>query len=697
MLRHRTPIAGMLGAAMLLFGLVVLPQAAQAAVYSPPVSRERIDLNASWRFHLGDVPNAQAAAFDDSSWARINVPHTWNAADGADGGNNYRRDVGWYRRHYTAPASLAGRKLHMQFAGANQVADVWINGSHIGQHRGGFARFRFDVTSVLRVGQENVIAVKVDNRFNADIAPISIDATLQGGIYRNVSLWAADPLMVRMTDYAGPGVYLRQRAVSVADATIDVTTKVWNNNTTSRSVTVRAVITDASGTIVADQTAPVRTIAATSGADFMQSVTITNPRRWNGVADPYMYRANVEVRDASTNRVTDVVTEPLGIRSYSLNPSTGFMLNGDRLHLHGVNIHQDRAGKGWAINNDDHVQDFALIRELGANAVRLAHYQHDQKSYEIADSSGLILWTEIPLVNAVTASAAFTANAQQQLRELIRQNYNHPSVIFWGIGNEQRTDNAATNALLDSLAGVVAAEDPDRISAYAHCCTGDTSAVAGHAETTGYNIYHGWYPEFGNYNQLGPWADRVHAALPSRAIGVSEYGAGANVNQHELNPAWPSPGGQWHPEEYQSLLHEAAWKQLSARPYIWGTFMWVMFDFASDGRNEGAQPGINDKGLMTRDRATRKDAFYFYKANWSSSAVVHLTSKRWTDRTATAAAIKVYSNRGVPAATLNGLALGAPQNLGANTYQWNVTLRTGANAVSVTAGGLADSATWTVR
>ncbi|MEV4516624.1 glycoside hydrolase family 2 TIM barrel-domain containing protein [Dactylosporangium sp. NPDC049525] len=684
-------------AVMVVAANVVAAPSASAATYTPPAARQRVDLNSGWRFNKGDVAGAEATAFNDSAWQQLNVPHTWNAADGADGGNNYYRGVGWYRRHYTVPAAFAGKMLFLQFAGANQVADVWVNGTYLGKHSGGYSRFRFGATSAFKVGQDNVIAVKVTNANNADIAPLSADYSFDGGIYRNVSLQVLDPLAVRMLDSAGPGVYLRQRSVTATSATVDVTTKLFNNNTTSRSVVVRTVITDATGTVVADQSLPARTVAANAGVDVTQTVTIANPHRWDGLADPYLYNANVEIRSGS--QVTDVVTEPLGLRTFSVDANTGFTLNGHPYDLHGVNLHQDRAGVGWAVNDAQHTADFDLIREIGATTVRMAHYQHDQKDYSLADERGLVVWAEIPLVNDTTNSAAFTANARQQLTELIRQNYNHPSIVFWGIGNEQRVDNAATNALLDQLAGLVDTEDPDRVSVYASCCVSDTGAVNNHAEASGYNKYFGWYN--GTYNDLGGNLDSLHAANPSRRIALSEYGAGANTTQHALNPSPPSPGGQNHPEEYQALLHEASWKQLDARQYIWGTYVWNMFDFASDARNEGGQPGINDKGLVTRDRLTRKDAFYFYKANWASTPTLYITSRRWTQRTTAATELKVYSNAATVTATLNGVSLGS-RSATDHIFKWTgVTLRPGANTVQVTATingtPVTDTVTWTLN
>lgn len=693
-------------AAGVLASLAGIPHAgtASAAVtYTAPDPRVWILLNNGWRFIRADVTGAQATGFNDSGWTSVNTPHTWNAVDGADGGNNYYRGVGWYRRHYTVPSELAGKRLYLQFAGVNQVADVWVNGTYLGQHQGGYSRFRFDATAALVPGGDNVIAVKVTNARDTNIAPVGADYTFQGGIYRNVSLWAVDDLHVRMTDYAGPGIYLRQSNVTAASATVTVTTKLWNDSSTTRSVVVRSVIADKSGAIVAETSSTAQTVPAATGAEIRQTVRIDNPRLWNGLADPYLHNASVEIHDvtAGADKITDVVTERLGLRSIAVDANTGFHLNGSHLGLHGVNLHQERTGKGWAISDADHTQDFDLIQEIGANAIRMAHYQHDQKDYNLADERGMLLWAEIPLVDIVTDSAAFTTSTQNQLRELIRQNYNHPSIAFWGIGNEQLDYNGtATNKLLASLVSIVESEDPDRLSTYAVRGEDPDNAQAGlHTQTTGFNKYYGWY--YGSKDgDLGAWADNLHTNSPSRRIAMSEYGVGASTTQHALNPPKPAPGGSWHPEEYQALFHEAAWKQLAARPYIWGTFVWAMFDFASDGRNEGDRPGVNDKGLVTRDRQIRKDAFYWYKANWADTPTLYITSRRWTQRTDATTELKVYSNADRVTATLNGASLGTLSSSD-HIFRWtNVTLKPGQNTVVVTAtingSTYTDSVDWTL-
>lgn len=662
---------------------VTAEPAADATTFTSPALRTRTDLNQGWRFVLEDATGAHEPGFDDASWQTVDTPHTWNAEDGADGGSDYHRGVGWYRRHVEVPASEAGRRQILQFAGVNQVAEVWVNGTHVGTHVGGYARFRFDVTEHLVVGGDNVVAVRVDNAHDPDIAPLNADFSFQGGIYRNVSLWSVDPLMVRVLDHAGPGVYVRQRDVSAEEATVEVTTKLWNNRGGSAQVAVRTTVTDADGAVVAQETSSAQALAAGRGTEVAQTLTIDSPRLWNGTADPYLHRVHAEVLDARTGTVTDVVTEPLGLRTIRIDPAGGFFLNGEHVPLKGVNIHQDRAGKGWAVNNADHVEDMRLVQEVGANAVRTAHYQHDQRTYDLADEMGMVVYAEIPFVNAYTDSAAFRENVEQQLVEMVRQNYNHPSIALWGIGNEIRTDDAVANEIVAMLQETVDAEDPDRITTYATCCIGDTGPLNRHADTASYNRYYGWYSR--DMAHLGTWADQLHAKEPQRAIGISEYGAGANVEHHALHPDKPVTTGQWHPEEYQAEYHEQSWAEIEARPFIWGSFVWNMFDFASDRRDEGAQPGINDKGLVTWDRKIRKDAFWFYRAAWSDEPTLQVASERWTDRTDLLTDVKVYSNATSVRATLNGTSLG-PRSSEDHVFRWeDVELRPGANTVEVTA------------
>jgi beta-galactosidase len=659
-----------------------------------------VSLDADWRFVREDVPAAREPGFDDSRWAPVTVPHTWNSADGQDGGANYWRGAGWYRRHYTPPAEFAGRKLWLEFGGANIVTDVWVDGTYLGAHRGGYARFRLDATGVLSPGRDAVIAVRVSNALNTGVAPLTADYTFFGGIYRDVNLVVTDALGVSMLDAGSSGVYLRQRAVSAVSATVDVTTRVWNGSRHARSVAVRVVLADAAGTVVARSTSRPLTVGPDAGRDATQTLTIGGPRLWQGRADPYLYRARVEVLDALTGLVADVVDQRLGLRTVAVDPARGLSLNGHHLALHGVNRHQDRPGRGWAVSPADEVADFDLMDEMGVNALRTAHYQQDQHVYDLADEGGYLVWAEIPVVNSSTGSEAFRANAAQQLRELIRQDFNHPSIAFWGIGNELAPDDPPTNSLLDTLAGIVHAEDPDRLSTYAHHGP-VTSGLAGHTDVLGENWYGGWY--YGSYAMVGPWLDDVHRRYPDRPLALSEYGAGASVVQHADSSGRPVPDSPWHPEEYQALFHEAYWAQLQARPYLWGTFVWNMFDFAADQRAEGDTAGRNDKGLVTYDRATRKDAFYFYKANWTSTPFVYLAGRRFVDRTDPVTTVKVYGNADRVVLKLNGVPVGPARTpADQHVYTWSdVRLSPGVNTVEVvgTHRGItySDSVTWVLH
>lgn len=641
-----------------------------------PGHRTDVGFDDSWRFHLGDVEGAADPSFDDSTWSRIHLPHTWNARDGEDGGNNYFRGIGWYRKAFVLDGAYAARRVLLQFDGANRTAEVLVNGVAAGTHRGGFARFRFDVTAVVHPGAPNVVAVKVDNADDRNICPLQADFTFFGGLYRDVHLLALDPVHIRALDHGADSVFVTQKAVSAARAELEIRTALFNDRSEADEVVVRTAVVDQQGTVVAEAATP-RAIAGRTGAEVSEAVTLDRPHLWNGVADPYLYRVHVEVRRGE--EVLDHVEQPLGLRSFRIDPDRGFFLNGAAYDLHGVNRHQDRLDMGWAITEKEQQEDFALIREVGATAVRLAHYQQAPAVFDLSDRAGLVVWVEIPLVEKVTDSVEFADNARQQLVELIRQNYNHPSVVFWGIGNEQRRSDAATNRLLSELNALVHTEDPTRLSTYAHCCLPDDDPVARHTDVIGYNRYQGWYS--GAVDDFGPWADAIHRANPRLRIGISEFGAGASVRQHAIDPARPAPAGRFHPEEYQALFHEAYWKAMKDRPYLWGKFVWNMFDFAVDQRDEGDTPGRNDKGLGTYDRRTRKDAFYWYKANWSNAPFVHITSRRFSARTSPATEVKVYSNCDSVELRVNGRSLGVERSED-RIFRWpSVTLARGDNTI----------------
>src|ERR1019366_4429696 len=424
-----------------------------------PDGRELLSLNPGWRFLAGDEPRAPEPGFDDAAWQAVDLPHTWNALDGEDGGGDYRRGAGWYRRHLAVDAALAGRRLYLQFDGASLMADVYVNGVHLGTHRGGFARFRFDATGALRPGADNVIAVRVDNG-KLGIPPTSVDFTFFGGLYRGVWLLSTDPVHIATMDHGSPGVFVEQPGVSAESAFIVVRTEIRNHGTLPRDVDVHVSVYDGEGDsrrlVVPAQ--PFRPHLEPGAAmEVSKGIRIGHPHLWNGRADPHLYTVRVELRPVAENGapggLSDAVEQPLGLRSYVVDLDRGFILNGKYLNLYGFNRHQDWPEKGWAISDSEEAEDFSLMMDAGATAVRVSHYQQSDSWYSRCDRSGLVAWAEIPFVNGALPTPEFLENAKQQLRELIRQNYNHPPICFWGVGNE--TSGPAADGVIAELAAAV--------------------------------------------------------------------------------------------------------------------------------------------------------------------------------------------------------------------------------------------------
>lgn len=703
--------------------------------------RTEINLNTGWRFNFGETSGAEAAEFDDTNWSRIDIPHTWNALDGQDGAKakpamsagmrgDYARGSGWYRRTIRPAANGAGRRTYLQFDGANCRTDVFLNGRLVGTHLGGYARFRFDLTDVLRRDADNLLAVRVNNELNG-IAPQSGDFTFFGGIYRDVSLLVTDGVQVETMDYASPGVYLKQSAVTSEKAEIEARVKVVNHEAVPAEILVRVVVADAAGKPVQEAQAPV-TLAAGARADVTLPIVILSPRLWTGRADPYLYSARVEVSTEGTLR--DTVEQPLGLRSFRVDPQQGFFLNGKYLDLHGVSRHQDRSDKGWAVSAEDEREDMGLIAEMGCTAIRVAHYQQSPLWFRLADEQGMVLWAEVPFVNEAAPTEVFFNNLLDQLRELIRQNYNHPSICFWGIGNE--TFDLGTDVVdgmvrngpiqerqLQALNALAHVEDTTRLTTYASYHSekdfdfprpGKAAKIVAepqrwYTDVTAFNKYYGWY--YGEPEHAGDFFDSLHSRHPEQCIGGSEYGAGGCVTQHAATnyggPGYKRLGmesfrlqsmGKFHPEELQSYFHERAWPVLKARPYLWAKFIWNMFDFASDSRNEGDHPGRNDKGLVTFDRKIRKDAFYFYKANWSADPVLYIASRRFTERTEATTVVKIYSNASEVELFVNGQSLGRKTG-SQGIFLWNeMKLKEGENDIRASAmiSGVqrTDNCTW---
>ena len=658
-------------------------------------ARESTLLDSGWRFKSGETTNAAQADFNDSDWQAVSIPHNWGWEQ-AQEGKDFYRGPGWYRRELDLTPKT-GKRYFLRFEAASLVAGVYLNGQWLGQHRGGFGAFCFEITTNLSASGTNLLAVRVSNKWEPDIAPLSGDFSVYGGIYRPVHLIITGGENFGLTDHASPGVAWLQTSVTDTQAVLDVTAQISNGTTQKRPMTLVATVLDASGNQIVDSRQQI-TLAPEATSPYWLRLTVLHPHLWNGRPDPYLYRAVVELR--SGDSVVDSVEQPLGLRFYSVDPDKGFFLNGQPYHLHGVDRHQDRFNKGWAISEADMDEDLQLIKEMGATVVRCAHYQHSDNFYSLCDKAGILVWAEIPQVNEITASEQFEETSRNQLLDLIRQNLNHPSIFAWSLFNEiALRETPDPQRELQDLNNVAHSEDPTRPT-IAATCTDKYPQMNKIPDLLGWNIYPGWYR--GTRDDFGAVLDK--SRLDSRHGGfcVSEYGAGANVTQHEDNPKQPKPGGPWHPEEWQALVHESAWAAMKQRPFVWGTFVWNMFDFAVATRHEGEMPGRNDKGLVTYDRKIKKDAFHFYQANWSDEPMVYITSRRFTERINAVTDVKIYSNAKEVELLLNGVSQGKPSDGTNCVFIWkNVTLKSGENQIAAKAERvgkkLSDSCVWTLK
>ena len=668
--------------------LLALSSVANAA------GRQTTSLDGYWRFAREDIAEARQPEFDDAKWFEVTLPHTFNGGDGEDGGGYYR-GPSWYRHSLVLDRDLTGRKTWLQFDGAALAADVYVNGTLAGKHEGGYARFRIDVTPFVRPGK-NLVAVRVDSTRQLHIAPLGGDFTVFGGLYRHVSLVTTANVQLDMLDHGSPGVFVSTASLTDQVANIAVRARVSNARKRAVRVTVASVIYNAQGGEVARVNSAVK-VAPGEVTPVAMQTQIKNPKLWRGVRDPYLYRVVTSVRERLNEAALDEVTVALGVRTVAIDAAHGFLLNGEPYPLHGVNLfHSGRPAHGLAVTDEEIRRDFETLKELGVTGVRFVHFQHPPLAYEEADRLGFVVWTEIPLNGAIDPGEAFARNLEQQALELIRQNYNHPSVSIWGLGNEVYAVNPDVNRVLAGVQLVMKREDPSRPTTYAHCCQADDNEKASHSDTIAFNRYLGWYPE--QKGSLGEWAKAFHAKYPERAFSIGEYGAGASIRHQEASPSQPETTGGWHPEQFQALFHEKAWSEIAGLDFVWGKFIWVAFDLASDGRAEGDQPGINDKGIVTYDRAVRKDAFFYYQAHWSQTPMLHLTSKRLTTQRSKTVEVKAYTNAATASLKVNGILVGSAVATDRIVRWENVVLASGVNDIEVSVDGagtsLRDTARW---
>ena len=581
----------------------------------------------------------------DGTTTTVDLPHTWNARDGQDGGNDYWRGTCIYRTHFAAPQfNTASHQVWIQFDGVNASAHVVLNGSPVCNHDGGYSTFRANITELLR--DENELTVEVDNSKNDRVYPQKADFTFYGGIYRDVSLMVVSKNHFTLDYFGGPGIRITP-TVQGANASVQVTT--WHDGEGEVSIE----LLDAAG----------NTVATGKGPDI--TLTIFNAHLWKGVKDPYLY--SCKARLVVNGTVEDETTTRFGVRSFKVDPKKGFFLNGKSYPLHGVSRHQDRKGLGNAITHEMHDEDMALIKEIGANTIRLAHYQHDQYFYDLCDEVGMVVWAEIPYISEHMPNGR--ENTISQMKELIIQNYNHPCIVCWGVSNEITISTKDKKDMLDNhrqLNDLCHEMDKTRLTTlacYAMC--GPFNRSAHITDMVSWNLYLGWYVPGFILNDL--WMGFFHLCFPNRPFGYSEYGAEGMPNLHSTHPHRGD-----HTEEYQAKYHEYMLRCFKRHPWMWATHVWNMFDFAADARDQGGEPGMNHKGLVTFDRKTKKDSFYLYKAWWSDEAFVHICSKRFVERTGSTATVKVYSNQSTVALYVNGNKVG--EQTGEHVFTFKVPL-----------------------
>lgn len=681
----------------LVMGLLLLAASSKTAKAADSLTtaapRETIALNEQWKFHFTwDVtthPKEQT----------VNLPHTWNASDTAVDARHFQRTEGVYTKKLLIKNEWAGKRLFLYFEGVNSVADVFINKHYAGEHKGGYTAFCLEITAWVKPGQDNQLMVQASNAERQDVLPLCGDFNVYGGIHRSVYLLVTDKNCITPLDYASPGVYVVPGKITNREAAFSIQTKL-SLAAANAGLAIRTTLYDATHQTIAQQEQPLTIQDSVS----LQHFAIRNPHLWNGLQNPYLYSAKIEL--LQNGKSIDIVEQHFGLRYYTVTADKGFYLNGHYVDLHGVALHEDVAGKGSAVGKGDLDKDMSLVKEIGATALRLAHYPHSSYWYQLCDQNGLVVWSEIPMVGpggytgaGYVQNPALEQQARQVLTEMIRQNYNHPSICFWGLFNELKLDYDDPVPFLNSQRALAKQEDSTRLTT---CATFlDAANFNGVSDVIAWNKYYGWYG--GKPSQIGDWADAMHTRFPDKPIAVSEYGAGASPFRHFADTAVPvEPTGRFHPEEKQTQYHEENWAALKARPFIWGKFIWALADFGSAIRTEGDDNGINDKGLVSYDRSIKKEAFYFYKANWTTEPFVYLTGKRNGVRNGKPVTVKAFANIEQATLTVNGKKIGTRQADDQHILTWEqVPLQKGANDVRVTAlvhgKELADSCTWTVQ
>ncbi len=613
-------------------------------------AREVTLFNDGWEFKKGPFSKEamQAAVKWNAGWQEVTLPHTWNADDMQKKVSAFYEGVGYYRKKCIFPESMKGKRLFLRFEGVGSCAEVYVNGYLTGTHKGAYSAFVCEIGSQVKFGEENEIIVKADNMARPDVIPVNhVLFGVYGGIYRPVWLVITEPCGIVVNDCASSGVYITQKNVSKQSAEVNVKVKVDNATLAPVPLVLENVIYDGSGKLVKKHNQAFE-LTSQGVQSYSSQFKLSNPHLWQGREDPYLYK--VVSRLLQNGRVLDEVVQPLGLRKYEVVAGKGFFLNGKKYPMYGVTRHQDWWGLGSALTNKEHDFDLAQIMDIGATTVRFAHYQQSDYIYSRCDTLGLVIWAEIPFVNRVTGQE--WDNAHQQMRELVRQSFNHPSIYVWGIHNEVYHPHGYTAALTQSVHDLCKLEDPDRYTVSVNGYGNVGHPVNQNADIQGMNRYFGWYER--KIQDIKPWIEKMEKEYPWQRLMLTEYGADANIaHQTEiLGDAlnWTSP---FYPETFQTKTHEYQWSIIAKHPYITASYLWNMFDFAVPTSKRGSVDARNMKGMMTFDRKIKKDSYFWYKANWSKEPVLYMTQRRNVLRERKETSVTVYSNIGTPKVYLN--------------------------------------------
>lgn len=654
--------------------------------------RTRYAINESWWFKKGEVPLGENLLTPTTDWEKVNLPHSWNTSDVEDELRGYYTGASWYRKNLTLAPELKGKKIFLYFEGAGHTADVFVNGKFVGRHLGGYTAFCFDITAQVNFEQKTqLIAARIDNANNPDLAPLSADFTFYGGIYRDVWLIATENVHFDMLNYASSGIFVETPQVSESAATVKVRGAFLNETKQSKKLSIVSQIVEKNGNVVATLKSTV-TAKAGEKVNFTQNTAkpIANPKLWSP-ENPNLYYVLTQIKEEE--KVIDEVRNPLGFRWWKFDADKGFFLNGKSLKLVGANRHQDFLNLGNALSDDQHRQDMKLMKEMGSNFIRISHYPQDPAILQACDELGIIAWEESPLVNKIAMSEEFFYNSKEMHKDMIRQHYNHPSILMWGYMNEiflrppyKKEDTARFNPyarelvrLAKELNQLSKQEDPNRntVIAFHYSQLYNEWGLGEITDIVGWNLYFGWYHD--DLSVFGKFIDEEKKKYPKRVHLISEYGAGSDERIHSYKPEPFDFSAEW-----QRRYHESYHAQIMERPYIAGMAIWNFVNFNSEKRGD-SKPRINQKGMVNQDR-TYKDVFYYYKAAWNKMPVLHIASQEWKVRTGTEGSnnmtqtVEVYSNLPEVELFCNGVSLGKkkPNNF---RVDFEVTFTSGENTL----------------